>query len=205
MQRYIMFGVAGILGAVLLIWILAFASPYQLHGSEITTQVKAPDIELGRADGSHFSLASLERKVVLIFFGYTSCPDVCPTTLAEMKRVQTELGDLASRVEFVFITVDPQRDTPDRTQAYAGGFSQAFIGLSGTETDLEPVWRGYGVYRKIQDSQSAAGYMVDHSARVYLVDAAGNLRVTYPYGTPVDDLVGDVRFLLKETGDESGG
>jgi len=204
MQRYIMVGVVGILGAVLLIWILAFASPYQLHGSEITTQVKAPDIELDRADGSQFSLKALEGKVVLIFFGYTSCPDVCPTTLAEMKRVKTELGDLDSRVVFVFITVDPQRDTPERAQAYAGGFNQAFIGLSGSESDLEPVWQGYGVYRKIQDSESAAGYLVDHSARVYLVDTAGNLRVTYAYGTPVDDLVGDVRFLLQETGDESG-
>lgn len=204
MQRYVMLGVVGILGAVLLIWIVAFASPYQLHGSEITTQVKAPAIELSRADGSQFSLTALEGQIVLIFFGYTSCPDVCPTTLAEMKRVQSDLGDLASRVDFVFITVDPQRDTPERTQAYASGFNQSFVGLSGSEADLTSVWQGYGVFRKIQESTSAAGYLVDHSARVYLVDKAGNLRVTYAYGTPVDDLVSDVRFLLKETGDESG-
>lgn len=198
MQRKLILGVAGILGAVLLIWGFAFASPYNLHGSEITSNVPAPAISLNRADGSTFELAALKGRIVLVFFGYTSCPDVCPTTLADMKRIKADLGERAEEVDFVFITVDPQRDSPERVQAYASGFSEDFIGLSGSEAELEPVWQGYGVFRKIQESQSAAGYLVDHSARVYLVDKANQLRVTYTYGTPVEDIANDIRYLLKE-------
>jgi len=198
MQRKLILGVVGIMGAVLLIWAFAFATPYELHGSEITSDIPAPAISLTRGDGISFELAALKGRIVLVFFGYTSCPDVCPTTLSDMKRIKGDLGDRAEEVNFVFITVDPQRDTPQRVQAYASGFSEEFIGLSGSEAELEPVWQAYGVFRKIQESQSAAGYLVDHSARVYLVDKANRLRVTYAYGTPVEDMANDIRYLLKE-------
>lgn len=198
MQRKLIVIVVMALAGVLLTWALAFAAPYQLHGSEITTQVPAPQISLTRADGAAFDINALNGRIVLVFFGYTSCPDVCPTTLADMKRVKTDLGERAGAVDFVFITVDPQRDTPERVQAYASGFEKSFIGLSGSEAELEPVWQGYGVFRQIQESGSAAGYLVDHSARVYLVDKRNHLRVTYAYGTPVEDIAADIRYLLKE-------
>jgi len=198
MQRKVIYGVVGILALVLLVWATAFARPYTLHGSEITNGVSAPAVHLNRADGSSFRIEELKGKIVLLFFGYTSCPDVCPTTLADYKRVKADLGDRAGRIEFVFITVDPQRDSPERVQAYASGFDPQFIGLSGEESDLAPVWQGYGVFRQVQDSTSAAGYLVDHSSRIYLIDTANQLRVTYPYGTPVKDLSADIRFLLKE-------
>ena len=198
MQRTILFGVAGTLALVLLVWAAAFARPYKLHGSEITTEVQAPAVNLTRADGSPFRMSALKGKIVLLFFGFTSCPDVCPTTLADFKRVKADLGEKADQLAFIFITVDPQRDTPEGAQAYAAGFDPQFIGLSGSETELEPVWQGYGVYRKITESGSAASYEVDHSSRVYLVDRTNRLRVTYPYGTPVEDLTADIRFLLKE-------
>ena len=198
MQRTILFGVAGTLALVLLVWAAAFARPYELHGSEITTEVQAPAVNLTRADGSPFRISALKGKIVLLFFGFTSCPDVCPTTLADFKRVKADLGEKADQLAFIFITVDPQRDTPEGAQAYAAGFDPQFIGLSGSETELEPVWQGYGVYRKITESGSAASYEVDHSSRVYLVDTTNRLRVTYPYGTPVEDLTADIRFLLKE-------
>lgn len=198
MQRTILTGVAGILAAAVLIWGVAFARPYELHGSEITTVVQAPAINLMRADGSSFQMRAQEGKVVLLFFGFTACMDVCPTTLADFKRVKAELGEKADQIAFVFITVDPQRDTPEAAQAYAASFDPHFIGLSGSEVELEPVWQGYGVYRKITESGSAGEYQVDHSSRVYLVDTSNRLRVTYPYGTPVEDLTADIRFLLKE-------
>ena len=198
MQRTILFGVAGTLALVLLVWAAAFARPYELHGSEITTEVQAPAVNLTRADGSPFRISALKGKIVLLFFGFTSCPDVCPTTLADFKRVKADLGEKADQLAFIFITVDPQRDTPEGAQAYVAGFDPQFIGLSGSETELEPVWQGYGVYRKVTESGSAASYEVDHSSRVYLVDSTNRLRVTYPYGTPVEDLTADIRFLLKE-------
>ena len=198
MQRKVIFGVVGILAVVLLIWATAFARPYTLHGSEITNQVTAPPVNLKRGDGSVFQMEQQKGNIVLLFFGFTSCPDVCPTTLVDMKRVKAELGERAAQVEFVFITVDPQRDSPELVQAYASGFDSEFIGLSGSESDLAPVWQGYGVYRNVSDSTSNASYEVEHSTRVYLIDTANNLRVTYPFGTQVEDLAADIRFLLKE-------
>lgn len=198
MSQKIILVTAGILTAMLLIWAFAFVEPYQLHGSEITSQISAPAISLSQADGLAFDLAEHSGRIVLIFFGYTSCPDVCPTTLADFKRVKEELGEKASLVDFIFVTVDPQRDTPERTQAYTSGFDASFIGLSGTETELETVWQDYGVYRAISNSHHDASYSVDHSTRIYLIDKSNHLRVTYPYGTPVQDLADDIRFLLKE-------
>ncbi len=115
-----------------------------------------------------------------------------------MKRIKAGLGSQADEVDFVFITVDPQRDTPQRIQDYVAGFDPGFIGLSGTEDELQPVWKAYGVFREVQPGATALGYLVDHSTRSYLIDAGGNLRLTYAYGTPVEDIVKDIRYLLKE-------
>lgn len=198
MQRKILLAMVGILAAALLIWAFAFAEPYQLHGSEIVPSIPAPAIQLARADGTSFDLAGLQGRIVLIFFGYTSCPDVCPTTMADMKRVNAEIGAQADLVDVLLITVDPQRDTPERIQAYVSGFDPAFIGLSGSEAQLEPVWQDYGVYRAITGSHHDANYAVDHSTRIYLIDTSNHLRATYAYGTPVQDLADDIRYLLKE-------
>ena len=198
MQRKVILGVVVMMAVVLLIWAAAFARPYMLHGSEITNRIAAPSIHLTRADGSVFQIEQQKGKIVLLFFGFTSCVDVCPTTMADMKRVKEELGDRAGQVEVVFITVDPQRDTRQITQDYASGFDAQFIGLSGSEGELTPVWQGYGVYRKVPDSVTATDYEVEHSSRIYLIDTANQLRATYLYGTPVADLADDIRFLLKE-------
>ncbi|MEA4906459.1 MAG: SCO family protein, partial [Anaerolineaceae bacterium] len=95
-------------------------------------------------------------------------------------------------------TVDPQRDTAERLNTYVSAFSPGIIGLTGTEEELQTVWSGYGVYREIDDSHSADNYLVTHTSRLYLVDKQGRLRLTYPFGTPVGDIVEDVRYLLKE-------
>ena len=134
----------------------------------------------------------------MLFFGYTSCPDVCPTTMAELKTALDEVGDdQAKDVRVVFVTVDPERDTPERVQEYANHFDQDFIGLSGTESELTEVWNEYGVFRQIVEGTSAAGYLVDHTARVTLIDQEGNLRVSYGFDTPIEDIVHDLKLLLR--------
>src|SRR3990172_5032063 len=100
MQRTILVGVAGILAVVLLIWAAAFARPDELHGSEITSEVQAPAVNLMSADGSEFQMSALKGKVALLFFGFTSCMDVCPTTLADFKRVKADLGEKADQIAF---------------------------------------------------------------------------------------------------------
>jgi protein SCO1/2 len=136
--------------------------------------------------------------IVLLFFGYTSCPDVCPTTLSEMKRVLAELGSNAGQVQVIFVTVDPERDTPQKLRDYVSIFNPAFIGLSGSMEELQEVWSDYGVYREEEQlPNSATGYLVNHTARVYLIDRDGNLRLSYSFGTPTDDFVHDLKILFK--------
>lgn len=159
----------------------------------------APDFTLARANGDSFQLSAYRGDLILLFFGYTSCPDVCPTTLAELNLALKDLKpDDAAQVKVVFVTVDPNRDTPQVTQDYVNKFNTAFIGLSGSETELAPVWQGFGIYREIVGSESAVGYVVDHTARVTLVDRDGNLRISFPNDIPVEDIVHDLKLLLKD-------
>jgi protein SCO1/2 len=158
----------------------------------------APEIELTRANGDGFRLSETRGKVVALFFGYTSCPDICPTTMAELNQALERLGDRSDRVQVLFVTVDPQRDTPERVQEYVNHFNPEFIGLSGPEAELASVWNDYGVFREIVDGTSAAGYLVNHTARVTLIDQQGNMRVSFGFDTPVEDVVHDLDLLLKE-------
>lgn len=158
----------------------------------------APEVELTRADGSNFQLREMRGKVVVLFFGYTSCPDVCPTTLAGLKQALEKLGDQADQIQVVFVTVDPQRDTPQRMQEYVDHFNPAFIGLSGSEAELAKAWNDYGIFRETVEGTSAAGYFVNHTARVTFIDRQGNLRVSSPSDMPVDDIVHDLKLLLRK-------
>jgi protein SCO1/2 len=141
----------------------------------------------------------MRGKIVLLFFGYTSCPDVCPTTLAELNQALGKLDATdADKVQVVFVTVDPGRDTPERVQVYVDHFNESFIGLSGAEEDLSTVWSEYGVYREIVDGASASGYIVNHTARVTMIDGNGALRDSFGFDTPVEDIVHDLNLILRE-------
>jgi len=172
--------------------------PYKLRGSEIDSASSAPEIILTSTHGGEYRLSQQKGKLVLIFFGYTSCPDVCPITVSEMRQLRSRLGNRAENIDFVYITVDPSRDTLDRMANYLGVFDPAIIGLTGTEEELEAVWAPYGVWRQIEPGQTAAGYLVSHSSRLYLIDRSNRLRATYAFGTPVEDVEADLRYLLKE-------
>ena len=158
----------------------------------------APAIGLTQSDGRVFRLEDQKGKIILLFFGYTSCTDVCPTTMAELKLVMDEIGENANSVNVVFITVDPERDTPEKVQKYASYFNPDFIGLSGSIDQLQKIWNDYGVFRQIVPAEnSATGYSVDHTARITLIDMNGDLRLSYGYQTPVDDIAHDIKLLLK--------
>ncbi len=193
------FLVALLTAATLLVVLgVMFTRPYTLRGSVIENPSPAPDIVLASGSGQEFRLSEQRGRITLIFFGFTHCPDVCPATLGEMKQLIERLGEKAGEINFVFITVDPQRDTPDVVGRYTALFSPDIIGLTGSEGQLQTVWDAYGVYREIQDTGSEGNYQVAHSARTYLVDKHGNLRLTYAFGTPVADMEQDLRHLLKE-------
>jgi protein SCO1 len=177
--------------------VFLFSKPASFRGTTYTEPYPAaPEIDLTRANGTSFRLSEMRGKVVMLFFGYTSCPDICPTTLAEFKQSLDELGNKSNQVQVLFVTVDPQRDTPERVQEYVDHFNPNFIGLSGSETELAQVWNEYGVFREIVNGTSAAGYLVNHTARVTLIDQQGNLRVSFGFDTPVKDIVHDLKLLL---------
>jgi protein SCO1 len=187
-----------VLIGVVMAAVLFFPKPDTFRGTLYDPALPAPEFELRQNDGGLFRLSEQKGSVVLIFFGYTSCPDVCPITLSELRKVQEQLGENASQIQVVFITVDPERDTPEVIQKYVSIFNPAFIGLSGSIEDLEPVWREYGVYREVEQVEtSAAGYLVTHTARTYLIDQDGNLRLSYSFGTAIDDIVHDLMVLIK--------
>ncbi len=189
-----------LVGAVAL-GVFLFSGPPGFRGTTYPEPYPAaPEFELASANASTFQLREARGKVVALFFGYTSCPDVCPTTMAELDQALQELGGQADQVQVLFVTVDPQRDTPERVQEYVSHFNPRFIGLSGSESELAKVWNAYGVFRQVVDGTSAAGYLVDHTARVTLIDQQGNLRVSFPFETPVEDVVHDLSLLLREAG-----
>jgi protein SCO1/2 len=179
--------------------VFLFSKPASFRGTTYGEPYPvAPEIELARANGNGFRLSETRGKVVALFFGYTSCPDICPTTMAELNQALERLGDRSDQVQVLFVTVDPQRDTPERVQEYVNHFNADFVGLSGSESELASVWNDYGVFREIVDGTSAAGYLVNHTARVTLIDPQGNMRVSFGFDTPVEDVVHDLDLLLKE-------
>ena len=200
MDKRITFVGLASLGIVALAFVLNifFLKPASFRGALYGEPYpRASEIELPMANGQTFRLTEQHGKIILLFFGYTSCPDVCPTTLAEMKIVMDRLGDDSSRVQVVFVSVDPERDTPEKIQKYVEHFNNEFIGLSGSMEELEKIWKDYGVFREEVQSDSAFGYIVNHTARTYLIDKDGNLRLSYGFQTPVDDIVYDLELLLK--------
>ena len=195
-----------ILGGLIAVVVLAiagaemFVQAYKFRGSVIDPPVAASNFTLKDQNGQTFQLGDQRGKIVLMFFGYTNCPDVCPTTLLQFKQARAQLGNQAERVRFVFITVDPERDTTEKMKAYLSAIDPAILGLGGSQAELESVWKAYGVYRQKQPGQSPDEYadLIEHSGRVYLIDAQGNLRLTYPFGLLPDDVVQDVTYLLKQ-------
>ena len=158
----------------------------------------AAHIELTDHMGQPFSLAQQRNKVVLMFFGYTSCPDVCPTTLAHMAQVKRQLGSAFEDVRVVFITVDSNRDTQDKLARYMTLFDKNFLGLTGSPIALKRVMNGYQVTAERRESADTDRYSIDHSAFTYVIDKQGRLRELLPFGTPVADIASDVQLLLRE-------
>ncbi len=182
---------------LLALLLLACGQQATFKGTELQDPPPAPDFTLTDQYGRPFRLSDQKGRVVLLFFGYTNCPDVCPTTLSVWQQVETQLGKDAEKVRFVLITADPERDTPDRLREHLARFSPNFIGLTGTPQELAPVYEAYHAYvEKDAEGETAAGYLVNHTAATFVVDPQGRWRLTIPFGTPAEDVVHDVRLLL---------
>lgn len=192
------FAVFALIGLTAVLLMAQFTQPYTLHGSQISPALPAPEINLPDQHGNLFSLAEQRGKIVLLFFGYTHCPDVCPVSLNEYKQLRLQFDHQAENIRFVFISVDPQRDTPELMAKHLANFHPDIIGITGSEEQLQAIWQAYGVTRIVNQVEGASGYLIDHTARTYLIDTHGNLRATYPFGMEIANLAADIRYLLTE-------
>ena len=171
--------------------------PADYKGTTLVTPIPAPDFGLINAEGDTVSLSDFEDKIVLLYFGYSFCPDVCPATLSELGQVQRELDDAGENIQVVMVTVDPLRDTPQQLAEYVSHFHPTFIGLSGEREAIDAAGEGYGVFYEIHEGTPASGYLVDHTARVFVVDPQGMYQLSFGFGTPVDDIVHDLRLMMR--------
>ncbi|MFZ5918762.1 MAG: SCO family protein [Chloroflexota bacterium] len=172
--------------------------PYSFHGMVMKSAELAPNFTLiSSRTGEPVQLRDFRGQVVLLYFGYTTCPDVCPATLSDVAQAFDKLGRKAEQVQLLWITVDPERDTPLKMQDYVLHFDPDFLGLvprSAEETLA--VATQYGIYYEKRDYGSATGYLMDHTATITLIDKDSYVRVVYPFGTTPEDLAADLEYIL---------
>ena len=157
----------------------------------------APDFSLRGSDGAELKLSRYRGKVVLLAFGYTSCTEVCPITLAVLARARRALGPVADGLQVLYVTVDPKRDTVERMHTYMAAFDPSFLGGTGTAEALAAIRANYGISVS-REMPFAGGYALSHSSYIYLIDRGGALRALMPYGHSADDFVHDVRILMAQ-------
>ncbi|MCW5258047.1 SCO family protein [Verminephrobacter aporrectodeae] len=198
-------GIAGLIGA-------CSGEKAQFRGVDITgigaaqanDAQNAPNFarDLGLTDhnGQVRPIRDFAGKVVIVFFGYTQCPDVCPTSLQELAQAKQLLGRDGERMQGIFVTVDPERDTPEVLKAYMANFDPGFLALRGTPEQLAQVARDFKIYYKKAEGKTPTSYTMDHSAGSYMYDPAGHLRIYHRYGSGAQALAADAKILLGKAG-----
>jgi len=169
----------------------------QFKAVDLTGADYARDFRLTDQNGQVRTLQDFRGKAVVVFFGFTQCPDVCPTTLTEIAQAKKLLGPDGDKVQGVFITVDPERDTPEILKAYMANFDPGFVALRGTPEQTAAVAKDFKVYYKKVEGKTPGSYTMDHSAASYVYDPEGRLRLYTRYGSGPQALADDLRLLLK--------
>ena len=187
-----------LLGLLTLSCLVACTKPEEKFiNTDLTGLDYAKDFALTDQNGKARTLADFKGKAVVVFFGYTQCPDVCPTTMAEMADVMKQLGDLANRVQVLFVTVDPERDTQALLAAYVPNFDKRFLGLYGDQAATEKVAKDFKVFYQKVPGKTASSYSVDHTAGSYVFDKQGRIRLFLRHGQGAEPITHDLKILLK--------
>lgn len=174
-----------------------FESKPQFKGIDLSGADYAKDFQLTDHNGQPRSLKDFRGKLVVVFFGYVQCPDVCPTTMAELAEAKKLMGPDGNKVQGIFVTVDPERDTPDVLKAYMANFDPSFLALRGTPEQLAATAKEFKVYYKKAPGATPTSYTMDHSAASYVYDTQGRLRLYTRYGSGAQALASDLQLLLK--------
>jgi protein SCO1/2 len=201
-------GILGGIAAIVVFGLLLSFAPEFVRGPQPTPTPggivageyrDVPDVTLVNQDNQPMKLSALKGKPVLMSFGYTYCPDVCPMTMSDFRRVKRELGDAGDEAHFVFISVDPDRDTPEVVKRYVEAFDPTFVGLTGDAASLQRLSYALdGMFEKQKPNEGDPNsYTVAHTSFVYLFNADGKWKMKYPFGTPVDVLAADLKAQIE--------
>jgi len=175
-----------------------FFRPHTFSGTVIQSPQPSFNFTLTSASGD-VSLSDFRGKLVIVYFGYTFCPDICPATLANVGQALRQLGDdKASQIQTIMISVDPERDTPQKLAEYVGHFHPSFIGITGSSEKLEEVTSLYGIFYEKSPGNTAESYMIDHTATLLVLDREGYLKLVFPFGVTVDEIAGDLKYMLNQ-------
>ena len=195
--RYALIALPLVVAGLVFWWGYSRAQPHQFSGSVIQGTAAAPDFTLD-SDRGPVSLSDFEGELVMMYFGYTFCPDVCPTTLSDIATAVELLDDDdAEQVQLIMVTIDPARDDAARMGDYVRHFDEDFVGLSGSEEEVGSVATLYGIYYRAGEGTEATGYLMEHTATVLVVDRAGNLKVVIPFGVEPEGIAADLEYMLR--------
>ncbi len=173
--------------------------PYQYQGILIDPPTPLSDFEFESDDGPPVRLSDFADQLLVVYFGYTYCPDICPTTLYELRRAIRSLGDEAASVQVALVTVDPERDTAAQLDAYLGNMDPSFIGLRQPDrARFDEIQAAFGVFSQREETATAAGYLVSHTSTTFVV-IDRQIHLVWSYGTPAEDITADLRHLLRQS------
>jgi protein SCO1/2 len=178
-----------------LVWLL-WLRPPELHGFWVPEDMPVADFTLRAQGEKPVNLHDFRGKVVLLYFGYTHCPDMCPTTLAEVKYALSQLEEQANDVQMIMVSVDPERDTPELLADYVQRFDPRFLGVTGTLDELKDTASAFGISFYKEEGSTATGYLVAHSTQLIVVDRDGRVRLLFPFGIRGEEIAADLRYVL---------
>ena len=170
--------------------------PYQSHGFMLDEATPATDFTLNAAGNQRVSLSDYRGKIVLLYFGYTHCPDVCPTTLADLRVALSALEAKANDIQVIMVSVDPERDSPEWLADYVHRFDDRFVGITGPLDQVTEIATAYGIRFFKHEGSAATGYLIDHTAKVTVIDRQGNTRMFFPFGLTSEEIAEDLRYML---------
>ena len=189
MRNYLLF-----LSLIFSLFSCSKAPDLKFNGSDITEARLNSYFELTSHLGESTKIQDFEGKVVAIFFGFTYCPDICPTTMYELKAIKDALGSDGDKLQVIFVSLDPERDTIELMKKYVPSFDSSFIGLTGSADNIKKIASQYKIfYQKVGEEKD---YTIDHSSAIYLIDKKGNIRVRHPFGSSQEMIINDIQSLI---------
>jgi len=194
MNRNLIYVALAIVIVLLSAAVYEFIKPTTFYGTRIEPPKPMPDFTLHSVNGP-VSLSDFRGKYVVLYFGYTHCPDICPTTLAGLKVALNQLGNRADQVQVIFVSVDYKRDTPEKMSSYVENFRPDFIGLSGTQDEIDSTTRTFGIYYKLDDPDASGAYAVEHTSTIMVLDRQAALAATWSYDQQPDEIASDLHIL----------